>query len=239
MVLQRVEESLDLMITLKDSLLHYRSFLQERIEKCNEATGKIPGFISQIEKLVKQGAEAIRELTTLRGELSGVKERYQSLQSDLYIVNELDGLEAKIRDREEAKKNLLGRLNISECSEGEKLLDLDIQALAEYRQHQLRSLKERDINRDKVRPLLEALEARIIELTKECNQKEQELRRIGETRQQLTSQFSEFKILDSERHRHEVSFANLERIIELVEGVSFSTESPPVEARAQMEGVQC
>lgn len=243
MALERVEANLDLMITLKDALQHFENFLQGRIAECGEAAKKLPGFITQIEKLVAQETGLIQEMSSVRDKLSQAKEQQESLQGDLAIVNELESLEERIREKETAREDLMRRLQVGRAimTEGTKLLDLDIEALAEYRSHQLDLLKQRDVDRKKVRPILDSLEKQEVQLTREYTEREDKIREIGATRQELTREFADLKALDSERRQFEISFDNLQQLTEIVGEISLDVDTIQTEVGAQVEEgvVQC
>jgi len=237
MALERVEANLDLMITLKDALQHFEDFLQGRIAECGEAAKKLPGFIKQIEKLVARETGLIQEMSSKRDELSQIKEQQESLQGDLAIVNELASLEERIREKETAREDLMRRLQVggTTMAEGTKLLDLDIEALAEYRNHQLDLLKQRNVDRKKVRPILDSLEKQVVQLTREYTEREDRIREIGATRQELTREFADLKALDSKRRQFKISFDNLQQLIEIVGEISLDVETIQTEAGAQVE----
>lgn len=224
------------MITLKDALHYYVKYLQERMQKCDEVSGKMPGFIAQIERLVEQELLLIQELGNLEKELTELNEQQEALQVDLQTVNELERLEATIREREQSREDLLGRLNIGDAKEeGVKLLNLDIDAMVVLRERNLKLLKERGIDRIRLRDTAPSLEARVTSLSDVRVQKEAELRELGVQRQRLTLEFDEFKLLEKERLTHEFSSKNLKQLIELVEGIPLGADTISVEQGVQVE----
>lgn len=239
-MLAQIEESLDLMITLKDALQYYGDYLKERMQKCDDASGNMPGFITQIEGLVVQETELIQEIGNLGEQVSEVNRRLQSMQEDVQIANELDSLEVTIREREQAKEDLMSRLNIGTArAEGIKGLDLDILAMAELRDTHLKSLKDRGIDRTKLRERVPSLEAHSRALTDGRVRKEAESRELGQQRQQLMQEFNEFKGLKKERRMHEISSENLEKLMEIVNKVSLDVTTIQPEQEALVgEGVR-
>jgi chromosome segregation ATPase len=224
-MLEKVEESLDLVITLKDALRNYKLYLQSNIEKCQDATARLPELIRQIEALVGQETELSKELDMLRDELGRTREQHRSLESDLLVVAEVESLEERIRGKEQARDELLQRLGAEPRHEGKKLLDLDIAALVEFREHQLHLLKERKVDRDRIKPLLDSLEGKIGKLTQEINGKTGKVRQLGELRQRYTEQFNKLKVLNSDLRGHQRSLANLEQLTQITDGIVLNTES--------------
>jgi len=225
-MLEKVEESLDLMITLKDAVDHYAVHVQERKQKCDEAVGKLPGFVTQLEKLVAQETELLQEVGALGDKLGDVTKRHRSMQEDLQIVNEIESLEERIREREQSRDDLLGRLNIGSArDEGVKLLDLDIEALAALRQKHVDALEERGVSRQKIRSIAPSLEAEMGRLTEERVRKEAELRELGKVREERMEEFTEFKLLEKERRTYEISSDHLAQLTQILNEVPLGADS--------------
>jgi len=245
-MLERIEESADLVIVLKKAVEHYFEYLQHRVAECTQAIEGLPERQNELGALLDQGNRAELEIEALQKQRELIKEELEPLRPYLTIVERIASLEVTIREREkeieeestigqreteniEARRGDFAKEEARSAAatrEHKRLkLQLEVGRLTVDRDYQLRRLKELKIDREVIAKKERDIQLRVRKTSDLIEEKRKAVDTISRSIAHHKEAIESAKPADLKLREVERDLEYLGSVIEIVGGVSLDAEA--------------
>lgn len=244
-MLEKIEESADQIIVLKEAITFHLKCLHDQIVECKQQVERLPDSHKALESLLGQGNAAELEIQALAKQQTLIEQELVPLQPYLTIIDKVERLEQTIREQEELVEQKQGIIiqegqfkpsagkfvgeevgvTIASLELDKLTLGLDIDRLSTDRDYQLRRLKELQVDRAVIRKQAQDIKLRISKVTTIIQQRRATVDTISSTVSEHKQIIEHAQPIDIKLRELQRSQTHLIAVVDIVNGVSLNAEA--------------
>jgi hypothetical protein len=242
-MLEKIEESADLLIVLKDAVEFYLGHLKSQVDGYKQKISNLPERHKELEALLDQGNRVGLEIQALQEQKGVIEVELVPLKYELEVVGKVEMLEHEVRKREErirkkeatVREELVGLDKQGGAFKGERaksiaasweyeklLLELEIGRLVVDHDYQLRRLRELKIDREQTKNKERDIRGRVDKLAALVEQKRTIFDSVGKLISQQEAAIGDARPIDTRLKKSECDLEYLKVVVTIINGVSLN-----------------